>query len=111
MKLSYTPQARADLREIQGYIADHLQNPTAAKHITTMVLKSAGHLTDFPRLGFSVSEKTGRETDARCLFSGNYGIFYIVDEESILVLRILDARTDYMKCVFEESTEEQDTRL
>lgn len=106
MKLRYTPQARTDLREIQGYIADHLQNPTAAKHITTMVLKSAGRLTDYPRLGFSVSEKTGRETEARCLFSGNYGIFYIVSKENVLVLRILDARTDYMKYVFEERTEE-----
>ena len=111
MKLSYTPQARADLREIQGYIADHLQNPTAAKHITTMVLKSAGRLTGFPRLGFSVSEKTGRETEARCLFRGNYGIFYLVNKEDILVLRILDVRTDYMKYVFEESVEEQDTQM
>ena len=100
MKLYYAPQARADLREIQGYISQNLQNPSAAKNIISKILKSASLLSGQPRLGFSVSEKTGRETDIRCLFSGNYVIFYKITEAGILVVRILDARTDYMKYVF-----------
>ena len=100
MKLYYSPDARSDLRELHNYISRNLRNPEAAKNITEKILKTANLLMDQPQLGVRVSEKTGRETDIRCLFSGNYGIFYRINDSSVLVLRILDARTDYMKYVF-----------
>ncbi len=105
MKLYYSSQARTDLREIRDYIFEILQNPTAAKNVTSKILKSAGLLGEQPKLGFSVADKTGRETDVLCMFSGNYGVFYKITPKGILVVRILDARTDYMKYVFAEEKE------
>ncbi len=110
MKLYYAPQARNDLIEIREYISQHLQNPIAAKNVTSKILKTAGLLGGQPRLGFSVAEKTGRETDTLCMFSGNYGIFYKVTDQGILVLRILDARTDYMRFVFAEEAEAEENK-
>lgn len=101
MKLVYTPQSRQDLREIRDYIADDLKNPAAAKNITEKILKTAHLLSDQPYLGVSLNEKTGRDTDYRCLFSGNYGIFYLVSENRICIIRILDLRTDYMRIIKE----------
>lgn len=102
MKIIYTPQAREDLREIKNYIAQNLQNPGAAKNITDSIIKSIHRLSIMKNLGIELSEKTGRETEYRCLFSGNYGIFYIVSEDAVRIYRILDLRTDYLKALFSE---------
>ena len=100
MRITYTPQARTDLREIRDYISQTLRNPTAAKNVTDKVIKSIHLLADQPMLGVSVEEKTGRSTAYRCLFSGNYGVFYIPGTDAIQVIRILDLRTDYMRTIF-----------
>lgn len=102
MKIVYSPQAREDLREIRDYIAHILKNPLAAKNITDKIIKSIHLLSDQPHLGIDVAEKTGRATDYRCLFSGNYGVFYIPRNEIIEVIRILDLRTDYMRTIFSD---------
>lgn len=100
MRIFYSPQARSDLNDIHEYISTNLQNPTAAKNIISKITKSAELLSDQAQLGFSVAEKTGRDTDIRCLLSGNYGVFYQIISAEILIVRILDVRTDYMKYVF-----------
>lgn len=102
MKIIYAPQAREDLREIKHYISHNLQNPIAAKNVTDSIIKSVHRLSLMPNLGIELSEKTGRETDYRCVFSGNYGIFYIASNDAVRIYRILDLRTDYMRAIFSE---------
>ena len=110
MKLYYAPQAKNDLLEIREYISQNLQNPIAAKNVTSKILKAASLLGNQPRLGFSVAEKTGRETENLCMLSGNYGIFYKITDAGVLVLRILDARTDYMKLIFTTEPEPEENQ-
>ena len=100
MKIIYTPQAREDLREIKEYISSVLENPNAGKNVTSRILKTAHILAELPNSGFSMEEKTGRETNYRCLISGNYGIFYLISENRIQIIRILDLRTDYVRIIF-----------
>ena len=100
MKIIYTPQAREDLREIKEYISSVLKNPNAGKNVTSKILKTAHILAELPNSGFSMEEKTGRETNYRCLISGNYGIFYLISGNRIQIIRILDLRTDYMRIIF-----------
>ena len=104
MKIYYSSQARADLREICDYIEFKLYNPTASHHIAEQIIKSSHTLIEHPMLGISLNAKTGRETDYRCLVSGNYGIIYRADADSdtVIIIRILDLRTDYMKAIFDE---------
>ena len=102
MNIVYTPQAREDLREIKQYISNNLQNPIAAKNVTDGIIKSIHRLSLMQNLGVELSEKTGRETDYRCLFSGNYGIFYIAFDDAVRIYRILDLRTDYMRIILSE---------
>lgn len=99
MKIVYTPAAREDLREIKSYITNELKNPIAANNVTKKIINNIHTLSDFPQLGISVQEKTGRETDARCLISGNYGVIYSCDND-VKIIRILDLRTDYMHLIF-----------
>lgn len=101
MKIVFTPQSREDLREVENYISQVLDNPLAARNVIQKVLRSAFLLENNPHLGIELSKKTGRDTPYRCLFSGNYGIFYLENGQEIRVIRILDLRTDYLKSIFE----------
>lgn len=100
MKIKYTPAARDDLREIKSYISQNLKSPVAAKNVTERIIRSIHKLAEFPNLGLSIQEKTGRETDCRCLISDNYGIIYSVQND-IQIIRVLDLRTDYMRFIFQ----------
>ena len=70
----------------------------------SMQLKNITHdlrlLQQNPHLGFSVSVKIGRETNLRALLSGNYFLFYRIENEAIQVSRVLDGRQDYLRVLF-----------
>lgn len=100
MKLKYTPEAIADLQKTQSYISNVLHNPKAAKKITKKILDLCGSLKGHPNPGMSLSAKTGAETDLKYLVCENHLAFYGVAGEWILVVRILDGRTDYMRVIF-----------
>ena len=99
-KLRITPAAASDLAEIKAYISLELHNPQAARRIVKSITHDLRHLQQNPHLGFSVSAKTGRETDLRALLSGNYFLFYRVEIEAVQVARILDGRQDYLRVLF-----------
>lgn len=100
MKLKYTPEAIADLQNTQAYISDVLHNPQAAKRITKKILDLCGDLKEHPDLGMSISAKTGTGTDLRYLVCENHLAFYRVAGDWILVVKILDGRTDYVRVIF-----------
>lgn len=104
MKIIYTPAAKKDLSDIKLYISNELKNPSAAKNVTAKVLKEIHNLSEFPKLGISIQEKTDYKTDARCLICGNYGVIYSATN-NIEVLRIIDMRTDYMSLIFNTTKE------
>ena len=100
MKLIYSPQARVDLREIKAYIRDNLQKPTAAENVTQRILKGCALLKDNPKLGAELSRKIDRDTDLRYLVINQHIAFYKIDNDIIRVIRIRDARTNYMHIIF-----------
>jgi len=99
-KLRITPVAANDLAEIKAYISLELHNPQAAQRIVKSITNDLRHLQQNPRLGFSVSAKTGKETDLRALLSGNYFLFYRIENKTVQVARILDGRQDYLRVLF-----------
>ncbi len=110
MKLRYTPQAIADLRELQTYITDMLHNPAAAQRISKAILDACGSLKRFPELGVSIREKTGFETDLRMLVCKNQIALYHIDSDgdTISIARIINARQDYMRILFGNSEPAED---
>ena len=99
-KLRITPAAASDLAEIKAYISLELHNPQAAQRIVRSITHDLRHLQQSPHLGFAVSAKIGMETDLRALLSGNYFLFYRVENETVQVARILDGRQDYLRVLF-----------
>ena len=99
MKLRFTPEALNDLAEIKQYIRKNLESPITAGKIISGILASCSLLKKQPRLGKELSKRIDRETDYRYLISGNYIVFYRIENNSISVYRIIDARTDYIRTV------------
>ena len=99
-KLKITPAAASDLAEISAYISMQLHNPQAARRIAKNITHDLRLLQQNPHLGFSVSAKIGRETNLRALLSGNYFLFYSIENEAIQVSRVLDGRQDYLRVLF-----------
>ncbi len=99
MRLRYTPQALADLEEIQAYIAVELGNASAAKRIIASILRDAARLKSHPGLGVALARKTGLDIRGRALVSGQYMILYEEAERTVSVLRVLDTRVDYLRIV------------
>lgn len=100
MKLKYTPEAIRDLQETKTYISKVLHNPKAAERITRSILNLCGRLKDHPNLGMSLNAKLDYETDLRYLICENHIAIYRIADDWIMVVRILDGRTDYLSILF-----------
>lgn len=97
MILRYTPEAIADLTDTKTYISKTLHNAKAANRITKSILESCTSLKAFPQSGTMLEVLTGQPSDIRYIVAENHLIFYRVEDGYILVARILDGRTDYLK--------------
>lgn len=102
MKIKYTPAAIADLQEMKDYISKTLHNPKAAQRIAKSIMDNCANLKSYPQLGMSLAAKTGSDTDLRYLVCEQQLAIYRVEGDLILIARILDGRTDYMRVLFKE---------
>ena len=102
MKLKYTPEAISDLQETKSYISRVLRNPTAANRITKSILDQSSQLKEHPNLGMSLSVKLDMDTDLRYLICENHLAIYRSADDWVMIVRILDGRTDYLRLLFRE---------
>lgn len=102
MKIRLSPIAVRDLKEIKNYIEQDLSNPTAAQNVVKKIIKDYTRLEAMPNIGISLSNKVSFETDFRFIVSGNYLVFYKIDNEFISVYRILYSRRDYLRLIFND---------
>ena len=100
MKLRYTPEAIADIREIKTYIHDSLHNPNAAKRISKMILDHCAQLKVFPKMGVDLGSVLGVETDIRMLVRENYVAIYRCDHDMVSVSRVFNAKQDFLRLLF-----------
>lgn|SRR5690625_4357914 len=100
--LRINPRAKRDLLKIRNYITDELKNPDAAYNTVLKIVESYQKLKDFPYMGRRLSTKIGVPSDYRFIISGEYIIFYKVDETYVSIYRILYGKRDYMRLLFAE---------
>ncbi len=85
MKLSYTPEAIADLIRLREFIAH--KNPQAAQRIANDLIAGITQLKSFPLMGVGVEEAPDPEM-IRDLVIGNYIARYLVHSKEVHILRI-----------------------
>ncbi|MGN1417309.1 MAG: type II toxin-antitoxin system RelE/ParE family toxin [Oscillospiraceae bacterium] len=107
MKLCVSPAALQDLKDIKEYISEVLCNPTAAKRTVKKIISEYKTLTDSPYIGTSLKTKINIDTPFRYLVSGNYLIFYQVNDNIIEIHRIIYGRRDYIRKIFQIDIDDQ----
>lgn len=97
MELAWSPAAVDDLNAALDYIEYDLGNPAAARRLLESVLQKAELFSKIPGAGVTLRTLSGIDTGYRYLMSGNWMIFFRCEDSRALVVRILYARSDYMK--------------
>ena len=99
-KVFISPEAARDLSQIKQYISTELKNRSAANRIVGNILKGLRALGRYPEQGPSIEAVTGFQTELRMLLCGKHIALYRIENESVFVARIIDARQDYLRILF-----------
>ena len=103
MNIIVSKEARKDLIHIRQYIAENLNNPTAAVRIMKLLKESIFSLTEFPAKGRSLDALISVHTGYRYLTCENYCVFYLSDDHDVVIVRVLHQRQDCLRALFMES--------
>ena len=89
MKIVVSDRARRDLLDIFSYLAE--RNPTAAESALHAIQDKFEHLSRFPFIG---RERESLASGLRSLLAGTHLIFYVVESDRVVVIRVIDGRMD-----------------
>lgn len=104
-EIKYAPEAVSDLRSIIDYISVELGNPQAAERTVDDILDKIDYLSELPEIGRMLSSRVNVKTDYRYLVCGNYIVFYRVEHKTVKVVRVLNARRNFMLVLFGEEAQ------
>ena len=93
----FSPKASEDLDSIKTYIESELGSPQTANEKILEILDAINNLAVFPEIGPSLKGKIDSLSRFRCLSVSNCIVFYRVELDKVLVVRILNNRMDYLK--------------
>lgn len=99
-RIKVTKEAQNDLRQIREYISVDLGNENSASKTVGGIIKRIGSLKNMPEIGASLSSRVSIKTDYRYLVCGNYNIFYRIETDTVKIIRILNARRNFMAILF-----------
>ena len=88
MKITWSPLAAEQVRDIASYIA--LDKPSVAEQWIDKIFDSVEQLIDFPKSGRVVPEL--QINSIRELVQGNYRVIYKIQDNSISVLTVKSYR-------------------
>ena len=89
MNLVVSKHADADLLQIFSYLSSH--HPKLAEEISTAIHLRFESLLRFPYLG---RERTKFAPGLRSIAVRLYVIFYLVEDDQIIIVRVMDGRRD-----------------
>ena len=93
-KVQITDKALADMEEIYNYIALRLQAPENAMGQYNRVAKAIEELKMFPEKVRLMESKQEQIMGLRQLVVDNYSVFYVVEKERVIVMRVLYSVSD-----------------
>lgn len=89
-----TDKALADMEEIYNYIAIQLQAPENAMGQYNRIAKAIEELSIFPEKIRLMESKQERIMGLRQLSVDNYSVFYVIENERVIVMRVLYSASD-----------------
>ena len=104
--INFTPDALEDLKEIKAYITEELSNEESAIRTVGNITKRIRRLADFPESGAPLSSIINLEVPYRFLVCGNYTAFYKVEANEVRIIRVFNARRNFMQILFGKAYDE-----
>lgn len=95
--------ATADLQEIKSYIAE--DNIDAATKVVKEIIEKIESLAEFPEIGTMLMYKIRLKSKYRYVICNQYLIFYIYEDNTVSIQRILHGKRDYMKLLQEQKND------
>ncbi len=89
MRLTISDKARADLLRIYRYLDE--RSPNAANTFIRRINTNFDNLIRFPFIG---RERLRLAPGLRCLVVGLHLLFYTIDSDQIIIIRVIDGRMD-----------------
>lgn len=102
MELAWSPAAVDDLEAAVDCIESELASPMAARRLVDSVIEKAQLLADVPGAGTALRALNGIDTGRRYMVCGNWMVFLECGNGWELVVRVLYAKSDYMRTLFGE---------
>lgn len=93
-KVQITDKALADMEEIYNYIAIQLQAPENAIGQYNRIAKAIEELNIFLKKTRLMESEKERAIGLRQLVVDNYSVFYVVENERVIVMRVLYSASD-----------------
>ena len=91
------PRANNPLNRAAGFLLRMCDGPKAANEKVLEILDTIDNLAIFPELGPSLKGKIDSLSRYRCLSVSNCIVFYRIELDKVLIVRILNSRMDYLK--------------
>ncbi|MEE1314197.1 MAG: type II toxin-antitoxin system RelE/ParE family toxin [Faecalimonas sp.] len=101
-RVQITEKAFIDMEEIYNYIADDLLEPEYAMNQYNRIADSIEGLALFPeRIKIMQSDKEAA-MELRRLLVDNYSVFYVIQNDNVIVTRVLYSASDIEECLADE---------
>jgi toxin ParE1/3/4 len=95
IKTRFNPIAISDMKEIKKYIEQ--DSPESAIKTINNILEKIESLSSFPNLGLNLSKKVNINTKYKYLICNKYIIFYLFENDTISIMRVIHGKRDYLK--------------
>lgn len=93
-KIEITDLAEMDLEDAGDYIAYTLKNPTAARNTVKGIRAQINSLSNFPERNELDEDEMLAELGVRRDYYRNYKIYYVIDADTVYIVRILHMLVD-----------------
>lgn len=93
-KIEITDLAEQDLENVGDYIAFNLKNPSAAVGVVQGIRRQINKLRNFPERNELDEDPLLAELGVRMDYYRNYKIYYVVEENVVVIIRILHMLVD-----------------
>ena len=100
MKVLINPLAIKDMKYLKAHIGNDLQNPVAAANVVKQLLATIKALPGPAAAHMNLSDYVGFATDYKFAVCATYIILYKVENDTVMVYRIVYVRRDYVRTLF-----------
>ena len=102
MTIIYSSDFISDLDAIESLYRDEYFLPKAGRRLISDILDVCDSIEKFPLIGISLESKDERGKRYRYVVHGNYLLFYAIEDDTPIMLRVLDGRMDYLRILFKD---------